>query len=69
MTVGEIAKSFGLAQPTVSNHLKVLREAGILRGTRRGNSLELELRPEQAGELLDELKALLNRPGGEQRPF
>jgi DNA-binding transcriptional ArsR family regulator len=69
MTVGEIAKSFGLAQPTVSNHLKVLREAGILRGTHRGNSLELELRPEQAGELLDELKALLNRPGGEQRPF
>ena len=64
MTVGEIAKSFDLAQPTVSNHLKVLREAGIVNGTHRGNSLELELRPEQAGELLDELKGLLNIPGG-----
>jgi ArsR family transcriptional regulator len=60
MTVGEIAKSLDLAQPTVSNHVKILREAGIVRGTRHGNRLELELHPEAAIELLDELRALLN---------
>jgi DNA-binding transcriptional ArsR family regulator len=63
MTVGEIAKSFDLAQPTVSNHMKILRDAGIVRGERHGNRLELEVRPEAAMELLDELKALLNHSG------
>ena len=29
-TVGELAEAFGLAQPTVSNHVRVLREAGLL---------------------------------------
>ena len=30
-TVGEVAEALGLAQPTVSKHLKVLREAGLVR--------------------------------------
>lgn len=29
-TVGELADLFGLAQPTVSNHVRVLREAGLV---------------------------------------
>ena len=62
MTVGEIAKYFDLAQPTVSNHLRILREAGVVAGVRRGNRLELEVRTEVSNELLDELKALLDRP-------
>ncbi|MGA3353947.1 MAG: metalloregulator ArsR/SmtB family transcription factor [Acidimicrobiales bacterium] len=61
MTVGEIAKCFDLAQPTVSTHVKILREAGIVSGIRRGNRLELVLRADAANELLEELKALLNR--------
>jgi DNA-binding transcriptional ArsR family regulator len=61
MTVGEIARSFDLAQPTVSNHVKVLREAGIVKAIRHGNRLELEVRAESANELLDDLRAMLNR--------
>ena len=61
MTVGEIARSFDLAQPTVSNHMRILREAGVETGTRRGTRLELEVPTDAANELLDELKALLNR--------
>ena len=67
LTVGEIARVFDLAQPTVSNHVKVLREAGVVTGTRRGTRVELELRADAANELLDELRSLLNRspaPGG-----
>ena len=30
-TVGELAEGLGLAQPTISKHLKVLREAGLVR--------------------------------------
>ena len=29
-TVGDLAELFGLAQPTVSNHVRVLREAGLI---------------------------------------
>ena len=67
MTVGDIAKYFDLAQPTVSNHLKVLREAGMVSGTRRGNHLSLEVRVSAVDGLLDELKALLGEPGTEDR--
>ena len=62
MTVGEIARYFDLAQPTVSNHLRVLREAGVVTGVRRGTRLELEVCTDVSNELLDELKALLVRP-------
>lgn len=31
-----IVPSFGLSQPTISYHLKVLREAGLIRSERRG---------------------------------
>jgi len=36
MTVGEIAEKFDLALPSVSKHLSVLREAGLVREQRRG---------------------------------
>jgi ArsR family transcriptional regulator, arsenate/arsenite/antimonite-responsive transcriptional repressor len=31
MSVGELVDSLGITQPTVSKHLKVLREAGVVR--------------------------------------
>lgn len=34
--VGEIASELGLSQQIVSHHLKVLREAGLVSGTRDG---------------------------------
>jgi ArsR family transcriptional regulator len=36
----------GLTQPTVSHHLKVLREAGWISGERRGTWVWYSLRPE-----------------------
>ncbi|MEM0962533.1 MAG: metalloregulator ArsR/SmtB family transcription factor [Bacteroidota bacterium] len=33
---GEVVEVVGLAQSTVSQHLKVLREAGLVRGTAEG---------------------------------
>jgi len=59
MTVGEIARSFDLAQPTVSNHVKVLREAGVVVASRRGSRLELEVRKDAGNELFEDLKALM----------
>jgi ArsR family transcriptional regulator len=31
MSVGELVDALGITQPTVSKHLKVLREAGVVR--------------------------------------
>jgi DNA-binding transcriptional ArsR family regulator len=33
-TVSELAEPFGLAQPTISKHLRVLEDAGFIRQTR-----------------------------------
>lgn len=41
--VEPVAKS----QPTVSHHLKTLREAGLVDGTRRGSNVWYAVRPEQ----------------------
>lgn len=35
--VGELTEALGLAQPTVSHHLRVLHEAGLIEREARGN--------------------------------
>ncbi len=49
--VCELVPLFDLSQPTVSHHLKVLREAGIIEGERRGTWIFYRLRPEAAARL------------------
>ena len=41
----------GLAQPTVSHHLRVLREAGLVHGERRGTWIWYHLDPSVADRL------------------
>ena len=36
MTVGEIAKHFDMELPSISKHLSILREAGLVRQQKRG---------------------------------
>lgn len=56
--VGELAQAFGLAQPTVSNHVKQLRDAGLLQAERRGNRLVLSVDRQALAGLWDELRAV-----------
>ena len=44
-------ESLGVSQPTVSHHLKILREAGLVEGTRRGTWVYYRLVPEAVGAL------------------
>lgn len=44
-----------LAQPTVSHHLKVLREAGLIEGTRQGRWVHYRVVPEQLEALREAL--------------
>ncbi len=41
----------GLSQPTVSHHLKVLRQAGLIEGERRGRWVHYRVIPERLEEI------------------
>jgi ArsR family transcriptional regulator, arsenate/arsenite/antimonite-responsive transcriptional repressor len=53
--VCNLVEAFDLSQPTVSHHLKVLREAGLVESTRRGTWAYYRLVP----EALEALRATL----------
>jgi ArsR family transcriptional regulator len=55
-SVGELAVLFRLAQPTVSMHVKVLRENGLVRSQREGGRLRLSADAAAVELLLDELR-------------
>jgi DNA-binding transcriptional ArsR family regulator len=62
-TVGELAVLFGLAQPTVSMHVKVLRENELVRSERQGGRLRLSADSVAVESLLGELRdAVLQEP-------
>ncbi|MBB3725432.1 ArsR/SmtB family transcription factor [Nonomuraea dietziae] len=56
--VCDITGAFELSQPTISHHLKVLKEVGLLTSERRAPWVYYRLVP----ETLAELSALLNTP-------
>jgi ArsR family transcriptional regulator len=60
LTVTELAQRFGLAQPTVSNHVKLLRDAGIVSEVRAGTRRNLVVRREVASVLVDDLTRVLD---------
>ena len=49
--VGELVKLLGLSQPGVSKHLRLLREAGLVRVRRDGQRRWYELDPKPLAEL------------------
>jgi DNA-binding transcriptional ArsR family regulator len=55
MTIGDVTAQFGLAQPTVSNHIKQLRDAGVVTSTADGRRRELTVRREVFDEIVSAL--------------
>ncbi|HVK24944.1 MAG TPA: metalloregulator ArsR/SmtB family transcription factor [Actinokineospora sp.] len=53
--VGELVEPLGLSQPTVSHHLRVMTDAGLLRRDRRGSWVWYSIN----GDRLAEIRALL----------
>jgi len=49
--VCDLAASFDVTQPTISHHLKVLREAGLLDSERRGTWIYYRARAEALAQL------------------
>ncbi len=57
--VSEIASMVDLPQPTVSRHLKILRERGIVRSERDGQTINYRLTDQRIVQALDLLRAAL----------
>ena len=57
--VCDLTDAFALTGPTISHHLKVLREASVIEGERRGTWIYYRVRP----QTLAQLSALLVAPG------
>jgi ArsR family transcriptional regulator len=51
LCVCDLTAAFELSQPTVSHHLKILRDAGLVRSTRRGTWSYYQLVPEAVDAL------------------
>ncbi|MER7452676.1 metalloregulator ArsR/SmtB family transcription factor [Nocardia beijingensis] len=49
--VCELSAGFELSQPTISHHLKVLREAGLLSSERRGSWVYYRIQPQALAPL------------------
>jgi DNA-binding transcriptional ArsR family regulator len=49
-TVGEVTRDFGVSKPTISRHLKLLEEAGVVSRVIDGRTHRLALRPEALAE-------------------
>src|SRR3990170_1380685 len=58
----ELESPLGLAQPTVSHHLRILREAGLIVGERRGRWVHYSLVRERLDEIRDALTHPLPEP-------
>jgi ArsR family transcriptional regulator, arsenate/arsenite/antimonite-responsive transcriptional repressor len=56
--VCELTEAFELTQPTISHHLKILRDAGIIDSQRRGTWVYYRLEP----AALERMGALLSAP-------
>ncbi len=56
MTAGEIAAHFEITRPAISQHLTVLKDAGLVAERREGTKRIYRLRPEG----LDELRAFID---------
>jgi DNA-binding transcriptional ArsR family regulator len=49
-TVGEASRDLGVSKPSISRHLKLLEEAGVVTRVVDGRTHRLELRPETLAE-------------------
>jgi DNA-binding transcriptional ArsR family regulator len=57
--VTELAEMLNVSQPTVSRHLKVLRDRSLVTATREGNTVNYALRDRRIIQALDLLRAVM----------
>ncbi|MGF1448873.1 MAG: ArsR/SmtB family transcription factor [Opitutales bacterium] len=64
--VSGLAEDLGLSQPTISHHLRVLRQAGLVTHEKMCRDCYYWIDRENAAEMLQALESLVNREGAPQ---
>ena len=59
MCVCKITENLELSQPNISHHLRVLKEAGLIKSTKRGKWVDYELNNEELEELQLDLEDIM----------
>ncbi len=59
---GDLVLEIGLAQPTISQHLKELKNAGLIQDTIAGKRVCYCINPDVWHQLRDQLLSFLNQP-------
>lgn len=65
---GEIAEAFPSSWPTISRHLSLLRDAGLIRATREGQHIRYELDTSVVQDLVQHLLGWVGKGGGRRVP-
>ena len=60
-TVGEASRGLGVSKPTISRHLKLLEDAGVVTRKVDGRTHRLGLRPETLAEAADWIESQRTR--------
>lgn len=63
MTAGEIADQFELSKATVSHHLSILKQAGLITGEKRAQTITYSLNTTVFQEFMKSVAALFDREG------
>ncbi len=53
-TVGALTDTTGMSQPLVSQHLRTLRQAGLVAATRRGKEMTYEIADQHVTHVVDD---------------
>ncbi|MGH7884691.1 MAG: metalloregulator ArsR/SmtB family transcription factor [Thermodesulfobacteriota bacterium] len=60
---GEIAKNFKISQPTISNHLRILKEAGLVNEKKVKQSRIYSLNKEKVNKVINTLHSIMSSNG------
>ena len=64
LCVGVISEKTGMSQPAISQHLKILKTAGILDARKMGLEVHYSINPKKAAEFKDIVNTLFaSKPG------
>ena len=61
MTAGEIADRFALSKPTFSHHLNILKQAGLITGEKRAQTITYRLNTTVFQDFLKSVAALFDK--------
>ena len=58
---GDLVNELGLAQPTISQHLKELKAVGIIQGTIEGTSISYCINPKRWAEIREKFEKIFSQ--------